>query len=106
VVKTESERVTYAQLQGLPWSARQVFPPALAIDMLEPPAHEPDPQRLAAYARGGLPWYWVVDSEVPSYTIYKLVTGVFVEEAVVKGDDIYEVQEPFCVKLCPDDQLV
>jgi Uma2 family endonuclease len=86
--------------------SRKVFPPALAIDMLEPPSHEPDPRRLAAYARAGLPWYWVVDSEVPSYTIYKLVDEAFVEQATVEGDDILEVCEPFYVKLCPNDQLV
>jgi Uma2 family endonuclease len=86
--------------------SRKAYPPALAIDMLEPPSHEPDLRRLTAYARAGLPWYWVVDSEVPSYTIYELVGETLVQQASVEGDDVLEVQEPFHVKLCPNDQVV
>jgi hypothetical protein len=82
-----------------------VFPPILAIDVLEPPSRTPEPQRLDAYARAGLQWYWVVDEEVPSYMIFKLVDSVLVQQAAVEGDDVLDVQEPFALKLWPSEQL-
>jgi hypothetical protein len=86
--------------------SRKVFPPVLAIDMLEPPNCAPDPDRLHAYARAMLGWYWVVDSSVPSYTILERVDLTFVERAVVSRDDVFAIEDPFPIKLCPDEQLV
>jgi hypothetical protein len=80
-------------------------PPVLAVDILEPPRHDPEPWRLEAYARAGLPTYWVADGEVPSIMIFRLVDGALVQTDVVEGDDVLDVQEPFSLKLCPSEQL-
>jgi hypothetical protein len=85
--------------------SRKVFPPVLAIDMLEPPNCSPEPRRLLAYARARLDWYWVVDSSVPSYTILERVDQTFVERAVIRRGDVFAVEDPFPIKLCPNDQL-
>jgi hypothetical protein len=82
-----------------------VWPPVLAVDVLEPPCHEPEPWRLKAYARAGLQWYWVADGEVPSVAVYMLVEDMFVQTAVVEGDDVMTVREPFSLKLHPRGQL-
>lgn len=75
--------------------------PVLAVDMLPQSNPVPNPYRVAAYAAAGLPWYWAVDSETPSITIHKLVAGELVVQTTVTGDEVYQVDEPFPIKLCP-----
>lgn len=82
------------------------FPPALVVDMLEPPERTAERRRLEGYARGGLRHYWVADGTVPSYTLFERVSGELVQTAMVRGDDTLAVDEPFPITLCPRGQVV
>lgn len=57
--------------------------------------------KRAIYERVGVEAYWIVDPVDEVLTVLELVEGRFVERAVVKGDDVFEAELPFPVRIVP-----
>jgi Uma2 family endonuclease len=80
--------------------------PVLAVEILSPSSVGVD--RLLkrhVYATLGVPSYWIVDLDEPAVTVLTLVSGSYVDQATVVGDDQLTVAEPFPVTFQPS-QLV
>lgn len=54
-----------------------------------------------AYQESGVASYWLFDPEDEVLTVLELVDGQYVERAVVKGDDVFEAEFPFGVRVVP-----
>ena len=48
-----------------------------------------------------MPAYWLVDPDGPSLTVLRLAGGLYVEEAVVAGEEPYHADFPFPVTVVP-----
>ena len=57
--------------------------------------------KAAKYAQAGVPSYWIVDPDEPSVTALSLAGDVYVEDAVVRGNEPYRAQRPFPVTVVP-----
>ena len=82
-------------------------PPLLAVEVLSPSTRAIDlgAKRLAM-AAAGVDTYWVVDPLVPSLTVFNNDgSGAFDEVAAVTGDDAYETDRPYPVRVVPSDLL-
>jgi Uma2 family endonuclease len=55
------------------------------------------------YERGGVPAYWMLDAEETSLTVLELEGGRYVERAVVTGNDAFETELPFPLRIVPAD---
>ncbi|MDQ4069891.1 MAG: Uma2 family endonuclease [Actinomycetota bacterium] len=78
--------------------------PLLVVEVLSPSTRVADlTLKRAAYAEAGVPTYWIVDVAVPSVTVLHLEEAAFVETAVVAGDEEYESDAPFPVRVRPSD---
>jgi Uma2 family endonuclease len=76
--------------------------PLLAVEVRSPPTAGRDAVlKSAAYARHGIPSYWLVDVDVPSIRVLELRAGAYTEVAYAKGDAVIEVERPFPVRLAP-----
>ncbi|HUR48912.1 MAG TPA: Uma2 family endonuclease [Acidimicrobiales bacterium] len=81
---------------------RLEVPPLLAVEILSPSTRQRDLHlKKRAYEDASLGWYWIVDPDAPSLTIFRLVDGRFVEEASVSGDDAYRSTAPVTVDIVP-----
>jgi Uma2 family endonuclease len=79
-------------------------PPVLAVEVLSPMTWRRDlGLKQLAYAAAGLPWYWVVDPQIPSLRVFHLVGGVHVEVANVEGEAEYTADEPWPLRVRPAD---
>lgn len=78
--------------------------PQLAVDFRSGtrPAREFALKRQA-YAHAGLAHYWVIDSDVPSITVFELIDGELVEHAVIGGASVVTIDRPFPARICPDE---
>jgi Uma2 family endonuclease len=57
-----------------------VDPPLLIVEILSASNRLDDiVTKRVKYAKGGLPWYWIVDLDEPSLLVLHLVNGVLVE---------------------------
>jgi Uma2 family endonuclease len=76
--------------------------PLLVIEILSPSTRLTDlgTKRLA-YQRGGAPVYWVIDTDEPSLTVFRLQDGVYIEEASTVGGAVYRTESPFAVEIVP-----
>ena len=76
--------------------------PLLVVEVGSPSTRMVDrgTKRLAFQAVG-VPTYWLVDPDERSLTVLRLQGGVYVEEAVVRGDEEYVGEEPFPVTVVP-----
>ncbi len=54
-----------------------------------------------AFQAAGVPTYWLVDADEPGLTVLRLRDGVYVEEAVIRGDEEYVTDDPFPVTVVP-----
>lgn len=78
--------------------------PLLAIEILSASTRQRDLHlKRRSYEDAGLGWYWIVDPDEPSLTVFRLVDGRFVEEAVVSGAETYRSKEPVTVTIVPAD---
>lgn len=79
---------------------------ALAVEVLSPSTHRKDTVlKRSKYEDVGVPSYWVVDPNAPSFIAYELVDGHYVEAAQAHGDAPAEVAAPFPLRVVPS-QLV
>jgi Uma2 family endonuclease len=82
--------------------------PLLAVEVRSPSTALIDLNlKKAAYARHGVPSYWIVDPDPdkPSVTVFELAGGEYVEVAHAAGDAELAVERPFPVRLRPVDLL-
>jgi Uma2 family endonuclease len=77
-------------------------PPTLVVEVASPSTRMVDrgTKRLA-FENAGVPTYWLVDPDEPSLTVLRLVDGAYVEEATVRGDEVYAGTSPFPVTVVP-----
>jgi Uma2 family endonuclease len=84
--------------------ARLARPPLLVAEVLSPDSALRDLNlKKAAYARFGIPSYWVIDPDLeqPGLRAFELVSGVYREMAQVTGDEPFNVGRPFPVEIVP-----
>ncbi|GAA3437373.1 Uma2 family endonuclease [Kutzneria kofuensis] len=81
--------------------------PLLAVEVLSPSTTLYDLNtKKAAYQRMGVQSYWVVDPLDPRLTVFELAeAGEYELVADVKGDDAYDAERPFPVRVAPADLL-
>jgi Uma2 family endonuclease len=77
--------------------------PVLAVEVLSPSTALNDlNNKKAAYERLGVPSYWVVDPQEPRLTVFELdADGRYEQVAEVKGEDAFEAERPFPVRIVP-----
>jgi Uma2 family endonuclease len=75
---------------------RIVGPVDLAVEVLSPGDKRADRvTKFAAYAKFGIPWYWIVDLEKRVLEEYELVDGAYMNEVQVSFD------KPFAPRIFP-----
>jgi len=81
--------------------------PLLAVEVLSPSTALYDLNlKKAAYARLGVPSYWVIDPQQPSLLVYELdPDGGYRQVAEVKGEDAFDARHPFPVRVVPTELL-
>lgn len=80
--------------------------PVLAVEVLSPSSTINDlNNKKAAYARLGVPSYWVMDPLAPSMIVFELVEGEYRQVVEIKGDDAFDATLPFPVRIVPVDLL-
>jgi Uma2 family endonuclease len=83
--------------------------PLLAVEIRSPSTALIDRTlKRAAYARHGVPHYWIVDPdpEAPSITILELRGEDYVETQSAHGEEDLRIADPFHVRLRPSDLVV
>ena len=81
-------------------------PPILAVEVLSPSTARRDRGRKRElYAEAGVKYYWIVDPEAPSVTVYELIDGAFTETAHVAGNDTLTIEHPVPLRLTPAELL-
>lgn len=61
--------------------------------------------KRAIYEEAGVASYWIFDPDAEILTVLELADGRYVERAVVKGDDPFDAQLPFPVRVVPSELL-
>jgi Uma2 family endonuclease len=81
--------------------------PVLAVEVLSPSTALIDSNtKKAAYLRMGVPSYWIVDPVEARLTVFELDdTGGYAQCAEVKGQDSFEAERPFPVRVVLSDLL-
>ena len=78
------------------------IPPVLAIEVLSPNKPEHDlVRKFGGYARFGVPHYWIVNPVGETLFAYRLQEGRYVEAGQAEGEELFEVDDPFPVRLRP-----
>ena len=81
-------------------------PLLLAVEVLSPSTRSVDLLlKHGVYAESGVASYWVVDPAVPSVRAWRLQDGAYVEVGAAEGEQVLELDEPFPVRLVPQDLL-
>jgi Uma2 family endonuclease len=83
--------------------------PLLAVEIRSPSTALIDRTlKRAAYARHGVPSYWIVDPEAgaPSILTFELDGTEYVEAARAVGSELFAVTKPFALQLRPVDLVV
>ena len=81
-------------------------PPLLAVEILSPStSHLDRGRKREIYAEAGVPHYWIVDPDVPSMTIYKLVGGTYTQTAHVTDDQTLAIEQPIALRITPNELL-
>jgi Uma2 family endonuclease len=55
----------------------------------------------AVYEESGVGSYWLLDPEREVLTVFELVDGRYIERAAVKGNESFEAEVPFPVRVVP-----
>ena len=83
--------------------ARLEGPPLLAVEVLSSSTRRIDlGAKMLAYARAGVPSYWVVDPDEPSIRIFELRDGSYAETATATGAETIALTAPYPVEITPD----
>lgn len=78
----------------------------LAVEVLSPSTRSVDLLlKRGVYAESGVAAYWVVDPAVPSVRAWRLRDGDYVDAGAAEGDSALELDEPFPVRIVPQDLL-
>lgn len=81
-----------------------VRPLLLAVEVLSPSTRMKDLLlKRGLYQESGVASYWIFDPDAEVLTVLELVDGQYVERAVVKGDDVFEAELPFAVRVVPSE---
>jgi Uma2 family endonuclease len=81
---------------------RLATPPILVAEILSPTSRERDlVVKRRQYAAAGLPWYWLVDLDIPQILVLRNDGGQFTEAASAIGDRPLTVDDPFPVRVRP-----
>jgi Uma2 family endonuclease len=81
-------------------------PLLLAVEVLSPSTRSVDLLlKHGVYAESGVASYWVVDPAVPSVRVWRLADGAYVEVGRAEGGQALELDEPFPVRVLPQDLL-
>jgi Uma2 family endonuclease len=76
--------------------------PLLAVEVRSPSTALVDRTlKKAAYARFGVPSYWIVDPDAPALTVFELRGEEYAEVLTARGDQRVTVGRPFAVELSP-----
>jgi Uma2 family endonuclease len=76
----------------------------LAVEILASATHTVDRVlKRHLYERAGVTSYWMLDPSKEQLTVLELVSGAYVERAVVVGKDVFEAELPFPVRVVPAD---
>jgi len=74
--------------------------PELVIEIADPSTAINDfNNKKAAYARMGVPHYWVLDPSRPSMLVYELNGGHYHRKARVCAEELFETDEPFPIRV-------
>lgn len=77
-------------------------PPVLVIEVLSPSNPDHDlVRKLGGYARFGVVHYWMVNPVGEALVAYRLKKDGYVEVRRAEGEELFEVDEPFPVRLRP-----
>lgn len=80
------------------------LPLLLAVEVLSPATRSKDLiLKRSLYEEAGVASYWMFDPEVQVLTVLDLVDGRYLERAVVKGDEVFEAELPFAVRIVPSE---
>ena len=80
--------------------------PVLAIEVLSPSTRRIDlTLKRSRLEAAGCESYWVVDPHEPSLTAWQLRNGEYVEVARVVGDETFEPEIPFPLRVRPADLI-
>jgi Uma2 family endonuclease len=81
-------------------------PPLLVVEVLSPSSRMIDRTlKRAVYEEFGVQHYWIVDPAVPVVTALALLGPSFDEVGRASGSEPFELDEPFPVRLVPQDLL-
>ena len=76
--------------------------PRLAVEVRSPSTASRDAiLKVQAYARLGIPSYWLVDVTVPSLCVLELRGGVYEQVAYGEGENVVAIDRPFPVRVAP-----
>jgi Uma2 family endonuclease len=77
-------------------------PLLLAVEVLSPATRTVDQVfKRKLYEGAGVASYWMFDPDEVRLTVLELEEGEYVERAVVSGDEVFEAEIPFAVKVVP-----
>ncbi|MEQ0560886.1 Uma2 family endonuclease [Amycolatopsis sp. NEAU-NG30] len=82
-------------------------PPLLTVEVLSPNTaiHDLNTKK-AVYERLGVPGYWVIDPEEPALTVFELdEEGHYQQVAKAAGEEVFEAERPFPVRIAPRELL-
>ena len=78
----------------------------LAVEILAPATLTVDEVlKRKLYQDAGVPSYWIFDPQHTRLTVLELENGSYVERALVSGDQVFEAELPFPVKVVPADLI-
>lgn len=81
-----------------------VGPPVLAVEVLSPRTRKVDLEvKRRLLEEAGCLNYWIVDPDAPMVICLALRADGYLETARPRGGEVVEIDEPFPLRLCPDD---
>jgi Uma2 family endonuclease len=82
------------------------LPLLLAVEITSPDTQTVDLWlKRTVYEESGVRSYWLLDPELELLTVFELVDGRYVQQAVVKAEEAYDAEIPFPVRISPSDLL-
>jgi Uma2 family endonuclease len=80
--------------------------PLLVVEILSPSTRAKDLLlKRGLYADSGVPYYWVLDPDVPSALALTLVDGAYVDTGRASGSEPLAVSQPIPIAFTPADRV-